>query len=367
LMGYLASIGGLGTQSFDAIDKWLVRVPAGAGIATIFASAAFGATTGASIATVMGLGPIVIPRMRELGYDDRVSISAVTSGGLLAIMIPPSIPLVVYGSIANVSIPKLLLAAYIPGVITTILFAATVMYLSTRVWKGSVDTSTKFSLGKALSSTKSSIGVIIAILVVFGGLYSGIMTATEIGALGVLTITSVSAPKIWKNRRQVPKALRDTVTTSCMVFILLIAAELLSKFITLSGVTFIIDEWLRNSSVSPVVIIIIMLLVYVPLGMFLNSMSMFLVTLPLFIPIVRTLGFDPVWFGILAVVLAEVGMLTPPLGITVYAMNALLPDVPLTKIFRAVSPFLIAELVVLLILIIFPQVTLWLPNMVYGN
>ncbi|MFC1914347.1 TRAP transporter large permease [Chloroflexota bacterium] len=364
MMGALANIGGLGDSVYSALEKWLSPIRAGSAIATIFGCAFFGATTGSSIATVVSLGRIVVPKMRSLGYDVKLAVSSVTSGGLLGILIPPSIPLVIYASIGNVSIPRLLLAAYIPGAITVIAFALTCFILGNFGYVS--PPRSKLVIKDALLATKQTVSVFILIIVIFAALYSGILTATEVGAFGLLMVIILSARGLLRHRGAIFGAFKNGVTTTCMIFLMIIGAKIFGHVLTISGLTGWLSEIILSIALPPLLIIVIILLIYIPLGCILDGISMYLITLPVFLPIVSSLGYDLVWFGILMVKVVEMGLLTPPVGLNVYAMKTVVPDVSLTTIFRSVIPFLIAEVAVVSVLVLFPLLSLWIPTQAYG-
>ncbi len=365
LTGSLVFESGLASNAFDVAHKWLGRLPGGLGITTIATAAAFAATTGSSAATSATVGKIAVPEMRRYGYSASMATGISAAGGILGIMIPPSISLVVYGIATNTSIGKLLIAGIIPGLVTAIIFsmgiAAVAMLRPTAVPRGSKE---RYAWRDKWMSLARMWGMILIFVVVIGGIFAGVFTPSEAAAAGCMLATVLLVMK--HGRHSTPKllsGLRDAAGTTCMVFFIIIGANVFSSFAALSGMADVLVKAILSSGWSAYGILALIVLMYIPLGMFLEPMSMALITLPLVFPIITGLGFDPIWFGVMITAVWEVALLTPPVGFNCYVIAGLFPDIPLQAVFKGAMMFIALELVAVVVLVIFPQLATWLPGL----
>lgn len=366
LMGFLANTAGVTDKAFSAGYKWLGQLPGGLAMASIAACAAFAATSGSSVATAGMVGAVAIPEMIKYGYDKRLASGAVAAGGLLGILIPPSIPFVLYGFITNTSIGKLLLSGIIPGILTAIAYCLCIFIL-TKYNPKIAGKIVKYSWGDRIRSLKDLSGIAGLFLIVVVGIYGGLLTPTEAAAAGAALALILSFKKNFSKLGEILKAFTDTGKTTGMILGICIGASLFTQFLSLTDLPNWLEKTVKSFGTSPIVILIFVLACYIPLGMFLDTISMLFITLPIFFPIITSAGIDPILFGVLVVKLEEVSLITPPVGINVYVIKGVADDIPLNDIFIGTLPFMITEFAVIAMLIAFPQICLWLPNTMMGN
>lgn len=362
LMGYTASYAGVTERAFAMAKRWLSAFPGGLAIATTLACAFFGACCGSSVATAAAMGSIAVPEMRKAGYEKKLACGTVAGGALIAMLIPPSIPLVIYGVITETSIGALLIAGIIPGIITTIVFSIGIMALI-RVKPQLAPPVQRFSWSERIHSLRWGWQVCVLFIIVIGGIYFGIATPSETAALGTVAALIMLVAK----RKGVIKALRmtfsDSLRTSAMIFAIICCATIFAWFLTVVGIPAMTAKVAVGLNVPPIVVVLLALAVYLPLGMFLDPTSCMLITLPILHPIiVGKLGFSSVWFGILVEKMIEIGLLTPPVGLNCYVLAGVVPDVSLTDIFKGVAWFLLFNAIATAILVAFPVLSTWLPN-----
>jgi tripartite ATP-independent transporter DctM subunit len=364
LMGQLAYAAGLSQSAYNAGNKWLGHIPGRLVIATVTAGAAFGACCGSSIAASAALGKATIPEMRRFSYNRGLACGTVASAGLLSSLIPPSLGFVFYGVVTGESIGKLLISGIIPGIITAISFALALTLIALRR-PNMAPRGVRASWTERFRSLPGLFWVGMIFIVVLGGIYGGVFTATEAGALGATLAMLIAVTMVLRKRSRwndIKEACLETVNTTAMVFALLIGAGIFSLFLAMSGLGQQLGQLVSASGLSPLAVIVIICLIYLPLGMFLDPASLTIITAPIFYPIVIALGFNGIWFGVILIKMIEISLLTPPVGLNVYVVKGIVPDVPLEDIFKGVAPFLIMEAIVLILLIAFPQIALWLPG-----
>ena len=361
LMGHLAFVGGYVTDLYDATQKWLGWLPGGLCVATVAGCACFAAASGSSLATAGTMGRIAIPEMKRLRYDIKLSTGTVAAAGTLGSLIPPSIFMVVYGMLTETSIGKLFMAGFIPGVISAVIYMAMIIIralynpnLAPRVygvtWK------------ERLASTKGLIGIFIIAIVVLGGIYTGLWTPTEAGASGAFSTLILTAVRGRLTRQNFNEALTDTIRSTCSIFVIVIGSMIFARFMAVSRIPAELSEYITGSGFPPLGIFIGVCALYVFLGCFLEPIGMMLLTLPIIFPTLVTLGYDPIWFGILIIKFTEIGMITPPVGLNVYILKGVTPDVKIDDIFRGIAPFLLMDIITLALLFAFPVLSLWLPS-----
>jgi tripartite ATP-independent transporter DctM subunit len=361
LMGYIAGEAGLNESLYRACYTWLGHRRGGLALATIGGCGAFAAICGSSLATAATMAQIALPEMRRYKYDDRLATGAVAAGGTIGILIPPSVIMVIYGLLTETSISQLFLAGIIPGILTVLGFMLTISIM-TRIDPKLGPPGPRSSPREKLLAIRDVWGTVALFLLVIGGLYIGIFSPTEaasVGAVGalVLGIFNRRSP-----RQLLSMSLVDTVKTTAMIFTVLIGAILFNNFLILASIPNLVSDWISGLPFGKTAILLIIIAMYLVLGCLLDSLAMILLTIPIVFPIVQALGYDPVWFGIIVVMVVELGLITPPIGMNVFVIKGIAREVPLETIFRGVTPFIVAQVILILLLIAFPSLALWLPS-----
>jgi tripartite ATP-independent transporter DctM subunit len=362
-MASLCLHSGLGQSLFRMAHAWLGRIPGGLSIATLGSCAVFGAASASSIATTVTIGTVALPEMRRYDYDDRLAVGSVAAGGTLGTIIPPSGMLMIYGIIAQQDIGDLFVAGILPGIVLTIMFVIMVA-IWVRINPKLAPLGPRTSMITKLKSILDSLEMLLLIALVIGGLIVGWFTPTEAGAMGAVGAIVLSLAR----RRLTIKALRDaamdTIRTAGMIFTILIGALVFTRFLAITTIPMQIAEWVGGLGLSPTVVMILILLIYLLLGTFLEEMAMILLTLPIFLPLVDALGFDLIWFGIIIMLVVIMGMISPPVGITMFVVKGIVPEVPMGTIYKGVLPFWAVSIVFTGILLAFPDLALILPGIV---
>ncbi len=362
LMGNFVARAGLAHELFHAAYTFIGHRRGGLAHATIAACAGFGAICGSSIATAATMSKVAYPSMKKLGYSDSLSTGVIAAGGTLGIMIPPSTIMVIYGIVTETHIGKLFAAGVLPGLLTAVLLMAAVVIVTSRDPEHAPAGET-FTWAQRLEALRGIWGVLVLVVVVLGGIYGGIFTATEgagIGASGAFFFALGRRTLSWKVLAEI---LVESARTTAMLFALLIAATIFANFVNFTSMPMQLTQTITTMGLSPIMIVAAMMVIYVILGTVMEELTMVLLTIPLFFPIVVQLGFDPVWFGVLIVMVIQIGLISPPVGMNLFVLNTLLPRVGLMTIFRGVAPYVLVQIVMLGILIAFPQLSLWLPSM----
>ncbi len=363
VMGGFASSSGLTRDMYAAFDTWLRSLPGGLGIATIGACAGFSAVSGSSVATAATMGMVALPEMKRYGYNSRLATGSVAAGGTLGFLIPPSIGFVVYGMLTEQSIGKLLVAGMIPGILLAVAYGVTIV-----AW---VKLNPKLAPAETLAATwgdkaRSLLGVwepLVLFLIVMGGIYLGLFTPTEAGAVGATALFLVAWAKRRLTWQNLVVALSESVRISVMVLFLVAGANVFSYFLALSTIPMQVAAWVAQLEVSRYLIHVIILLIYLFLGCFLDAISMMVLTLPVIFPVVTALNFDPIWFGVISVLMMEAGLITPPMGLNIFTVAGVAKDVPVEEIFRGVMPFLLSIFFIVALITLFPNLALMLPKM----
>lgn len=360
-MGELAYVSGLTREAYSATYKWLGRLPGGLAMATIGGCAGFAAVCGSSEATALTMGSFALPEMRQHKYDPRLAIGSIAAGGTLGILIPPSLAFVVYGLLTEQSIGKLFLAGFFPGILLASLFMITIYVLAKRnPLMGPAGHKTSWR--EKLTSIKDIWGVLILFLVVMGGIYGGILTPTEAAAAGAFSAFLIALLRRRVTIQNLTTAFMNTLTVTGFVFVIIIGAVLFGYFMAASGVSTALADFVSSLPVSPLGILIAILLLYVILGSLMDAFAMVLITMPILFPVILSLGFDPIWFGVLVVIMMEMGMITPPIGMNVFVIKGIARDVPMYTIFQGAWPFVLAMGICVAIIVAIPQIALFLPN-----
>ena len=365
LMGNFAFASGMSEGLYNAGNKWLSRLPGGLACATIAACAGFGAICGSTAATTATMGTVAIPEMRKYGYADSLATGTVSVGGTLGIIIPPSTPMIVYGIIAEQSIGRLFIAGIIPGVILAVLLCLTVV-AQVKLNPSLAKPGIRYSWRERFASLKSIIWMAVLFISVFACLFSGIFTINETataGAFMAMVITVLTRRMTWKTFFSVMK---DTVKTTAMTYLILIGAVIFGNFLAITRLPMTLAASITTLDVSPYLIFFIIVLIYAAMGCFMDALPMMMLTVPIFLPIITGLNFDPIWFGVMIILVMQLGLITPPVGMNCYIISGIAKDVPLQTIFRGSIPFVVAILAAILLCTIFPSLATYLPVAVYG-
>ena len=362
LMGNFVARAGLAHELFQAAYAFIGHVRGGLAHATVLACAGFGAICGSSIATAATMSRVAYPSMKKLGYSDSLATGVMAAGGTLGIMIPPSTIMVIYGIITETNIGKLFAAGVIPGLLTALLMMVGISVMTARD-PSHAPAGERTSWPDRWKALRGIWGVALLVFVVLGGIYGGLFTATEgagFGAAGAFLFALARGRLTWAILYQV---LVESARTTAMLFTLLIAATIFANFVNFTSMPGDLKEWITHLGLSPIMIITAMMFIYIVLGTVMEELTMVPLTIPLFFPIVTALGFDPVWFGVLIVMIVQIGLISPPVGMNLFVLNSLLPGVGLGAIFRGCWPFVAVMILVLGLLIAFPQLSLWLPSL----
>ena len=365
LMGYLASGAGLSRNLFQAANAWLGHWRGGLAMATVAGCAGFGAICGSSVATGATMCTVALPEMRRFRYADSLSTGSIAAGGTLGIMIPPSIIFVLYGIMTEQSIGKLLMSGVLPGIVETALFVGAIA-LVTAWWPQLGAPGPVVPLRERLRALRDIWEVGLLFAIVIGGIYGGLATAVEsaaFGAVGALLVGLFRGALGW---RELLEALDQTVRTTAMVFFIVIGADLFGYFMALSQMPQAIAAWLAALKVAPVVVLWGIIATYIVLGALMDELAMILLTVPIFYPVITSVGYDPIWFGVVIVVVVQIGLIAPPIGLNVFVIGGMARDVPLATIYRGVMPFVAAMVVLLVILTAWPGLALLLPRRMLG-
>jgi tripartite ATP-independent transporter DctM subunit len=358
LMGNLATKAGMSADLYQGCARLFGGLKGALAMATILACGCFAAVSGSSLATATALGQVSLPEMKKHNYSDSLATGCVAAGGTIGVLIPPSIILVIYGVLTETSITDLFVAAVIPGFMQIVIYALTIAII-VRVWPKSAGVGTPTSFREKLAALPQISSMFVLFALIIGGLYLGIFTPTEAAGFGVIFALCIGVPRRSLSLRQVVDALYSSIKTTGMIALIIFGAFLLINFFVLTRANITIADYILSFNASPFLILLVILLIYLILGCFLDSIGMVLLTVPVIFPIIVGLGYDPIWFGVILVIVVETGMITPPLGINVFAIKSIAPDIPLSTIFKGVVPFWGADLVRLALLVLFPALTLY--------
>lgn len=365
-MGNLAFHSGFGGDIFHTARQWVGRFPGGLAQATVAGSAAFGAACGSGIASCAMLTKVSVPEMTKHGYDKRLAFGCAGAAGPIAQMIPPSIMMVLYGILTEVSVAKLLIAGIVPGIVCTLSYMF-LIYGRVKWNPALAPPPERVPIKEALISTKGSWPIAALALLVMGGIYAGIFTPTEaggIGAFGTLALGFVMKRFRWGD---ITSAFFDTAKTTSMLYLIISGSYVFGYLLTITGLPTQLSELLTGLEVSRFVVLGLIMVFYLIIGCFIDLVPAMFITLPMIFPTIVKLGFNPIWFGVLIVQLGEISLLTPPFGLNLFVMKGLIPGVSMSDIIRGVFPFVITAAATLLIYIIFPEITLFLPNLMLGE
>jgi C4-dicarboxylate transporter DctM subunit len=361
-MGQLTATTGIAGDLYECLQRWLGRMRGGLGIASVFACGGFGAVTGSSVACVATMGTIVYPEMKKYGYNPQLATGVLAASGTLGILIPPSLAFAFYGTLTDTSIAALFVAGIVPGLLTMLIFAG-IVWVRCLINPAYGPLGPRFTMKQKLASLKGVAPIALIFALVIGTLYGGVCTPTEasaIGASGVVLVSLLMGRLTWSNLRQ---ALGETGLVSAFIFAIIVGGYLISRFLAVTQITDLLVSFITDLDPSPTGFILFMVLLYLVLGAILDVFGMTILTLPFIFPITTALGIDPVWLGVFIVIMTEVALITPPVGVNVFVMRGIATDVPMGQIFLGVMPFLIGEFVLIGLLVAFPGIATWLPSL----
>jgi C4-dicarboxylate transporter DctM subunit len=361
LMGALASRSGLSQELYDAFNAWLGGFRGGLALATVGACGAFAAICGSSVATAATMSKVALPEMKKYRYSDSMATGSVAAGGIIGILIPPSVILVLYGLLTESSIGDLFIAGFLPGILTIVVFMI-VISIVTRLHPESGPAGEKSTWKQKLNATLKTWAITALFATVIGGIYFGVFTPTEAAGVGAFGALFIAFSRKRLNREMMKETLLETGQTSAMIFTILIGAITLNNLVIFSGLANALADFVSGLDMSPATVMLIILLMYLIMGCFLDALAMILLTVPIFYPIVLDLGYDPIWFGIIVVMVVELGLITPPIGMNVFVIKGMVQSVPLVSIYKGVLPFVIGQVVLIIAVFLIPEIALWLPE-----
>jgi tripartite ATP-independent transporter DctM subunit len=364
LMGELFLRSGLARKMYATLDEWLSWLPGGLMHSNIGACAMFAATSGSSVATAASIGTVALPEMRSHGYNERLFLGSLAAGGTLGILIPPSINMIVYGVLTDTSIPQLYLAGFIPGLILTVLFMATIVVCCRLVpkWGGVRRHSNWRARFASLPHLLPPLGLFV---VVVGSIYMGFATPTEAAAIGVAATVVIAAFARQLSLTMLRNAFVGAMRTTCMVMFIVVGALFLNFILVATGGMASITGFVEHSGLSPTWTMLLIIGLYIVLGCFMDALAMVITTVPIITPIVVHLGYDPVWFGIIIVLVTETSLITPPIGVNLFVIQSIRGRGPISDVIIGSAPFVVTMMVMIAVIFLFPMLALWMPTLFY--
>ena len=365
MMGNFAFASGMSANLYDMANKWIGRLPGGLACATVAACACFGAICGSTNATTATMSVVAIPEMRRFGYDDSLATGCVAVGGGLGIMIPPSSCLIVYGIMSELSIGRLFAAGILPGIVLAILIIG-VIVLQVKMKPSLAPKGEKFTWKERWMSIAKCWDVLILFIGVFAAMFTGFFTINEAAAAGAMLALIIMACKRMLNWKSFSKVMWDSVKTTSMTYLIVIGAMVFSGFLSITQLPMKLAATIEGLDVSRYLILAVIVLIYLVMGCFMDALPMIMLTVPIFLPIIEGLGFDGIWFGVMIIIVMMMGLITPPVGMNCYVLSGIIKDVSLGTIFRGAVPYVIALLIGAVIITIWPDLALVIPNALYG-
>jgi tripartite ATP-independent transporter DctM subunit len=362
LMGMICFHSDLSSDFFNTMRKWFGRLPGGLAMSTVGGCAGFAAVSGSSLATAITMGTIALPEMKRYRYSDALACGCVAAGGCIGILIPPSIVFIIYAGLTEESIGRLFMAGVIPGILQVVLYLA-VIYIMCKLKPGLGPLGPRSTLKEKIYSLKDTWGILLLFSVVIGGIYMGLFTPAEaagIGAFGALILGFLKKKLTWA---KLLASLTDSVKNTAMIMLLLIGANIFGYFLTMSQIPFLLSEAVVALPFPNYLIMVTILLVYILLGAFMPVIPAIILTVPIFFPVVTSLGYNPIWFGVMIVMVVEIGQITPPVGMNVFALSGVAKGISLTTIYRGIVPFLAMNVLLMILIFIFPTIALYLPSL----
>ncbi|KGJ06641.1 TRAP transporter, DctM subunit [Paracoccus halophilus] len=366
LLGNISSEAGFSRGLYEAAFAWVGRLRGGLASASVIGCALFSAVSGSSVATAVTIGKVALPEMKRLGYGDALATGSVAAGGTLGFLIPPSTGFVLYAILTEQSIGRLFMAGILPGILLMALFIATIMIVAT-LDPLAGPRGPHVPMSEKLGRLGEALPLIGVIVISIGGIYAGVFTPVEASAVGagLVILFALAGRRIDAGRFRA--AVMETVKTSAMLYMIVIGANVLNPFLAVTDIPAALGNGLVGLGLGPYGTLMMIILGYIALGMFLDGLAMLVVTVPIVYPVILQLGFDPIWFGVVAVIVIEMGMITPPVGLNVFVVKGVAEGVPITTIFRGVGPFLLAMIIGLALIIAIPQIALLIPNSMFGT
>lgn len=362
LMGELLFISGISSELFGVFQKWFNRMRGGLATATIGASTMFSLASGSSIGAIGTMGVMAHPEMKKVGYDSKFSSGTIIAGGTLAILLPPSTAFILYGILAEQSIGKLFIAGIVPGIILILFYLITVLATAYIQPKLVPKDDTKYSWKEKLSSLKSTIWLVLLFVIIIGGMYIGLFSPTEAAGIGASTSFVFALIRRKLTFAKMREALERTIKTTGFIFAIIIGAFLINYFLMFTGLPDLLSKVIADSGLPAWVVLLLILVMYIILGAVLDALSMIVITLPIIAPTILMLGYDMIWFGVFIVLVSELALITPPVGMGVYVLKGAVPELNLGDIFKGALRFTIPILVLIFLLFVFPEIATWLPN-----
>lgn len=364
LMGVFCFYSEISTEIYETIRTWLGRLPGGLAMTTVGACTGFAAVSGSSLATTITMGTIALPEMKKNHYSDALACGTIAAGGTFGIMIPPSVPLIIYASLAEESIGKLFMAGIFPGILAAVLYIFTIFVITRlRPEMGPPGVSTSFR--EKIVSLKGTWGILVLFILVIGGIYLGVFTPTEAAGVGAFGALLLGLFKKKLTQKKILLSLADAAHNTTLLLLMMVGANIFSYFLTMSQIPFLLSETVTSLPVPGVVTMWAILLIYIVLGCIMPIIPIIVLTVPIFLPVVVSLGYDPVWFGIMMVIMAEIGQITPPIGINCITLSGVAQGVQLSTIYRGIGMFLVADIVRMILVFFIPGIALWIPHLMY--
>jgi C4-dicarboxylate transporter, DctM subunit len=364
LMGSFAFASGISQRLYKACYTWFGHYRGGLTVATVMACSGFAAICGSTAATAATMGSIALPEMKKYNYDDKLATGTVASAGTLGILIPPSTVLIIYGILTEESIGKLFIAGIVPGVLLTLLFVLTVILLCWRQ-PDLAPPGPKTTLKEKIVSLGGIIEAILLFMLTIGGLFLGWFSPTQAGAIGAFGAFFIGVFRKKLKLVRTIEILKDGLRTACMVLFIITGAAVFGHFLAISNIPFILADWVGSLPIPPMAIMGVIVFIYFIGGFFMDSMALIIVTIPIFFPIVTKFNFDPIWFGVIVVLVGEMGVITPPVGVNVFVIKGIAPQVPLHVIYRGILPFLGAIILLTAVMLMFPEIATYFPNLMF--
>lgn len=361
LMGAFATASGMSRELFQFANAWLGHRRGGLGMATIGACAGFSAICGSSVATAATFSKVAFPEMRRLGYSERLSTGVIAAGGTLGIIIPPSVPLALYGILTEQDVGMLFIAGIVPGILATLMYMATIRLIAA-FSRTEIKSADRPSWAERFAATRGVWAILVLFVFIFGGIYGGVFTATEAAAMGAVGALAIALVRRRMSRADFAAALVETVRTTAAIFTILIGALIFGYFLAITQVPQNLTAAITDIGLNRYVILVALMVFFLILGCVLDPIAMILLTVPIVFPLILELGFDPIWFGVIMVMTVELGLITPPVGMNVFVIKSVLRTVGLATIFLGVAPFILTDVIRLGLLIAFPELVTYLPE-----
>ncbi|MCY4462699.1 MAG: TRAP transporter large permease [Albidovulum sp.] len=367
LMGNLAGASGMSRDLYDAAHSWLGHLKGGLASASVVGCAGFSALSGSSLAAALTMGRIALPEMKSRNYADSLATGTIAAGGTLGILIPPSAGFVVYAILTEESIGRLFIAGVVPGILLTLLFVLTIWVIVSRDPEKAPQSAQREPLGKRFAALRKATWITGIIVVTIGGIYTGVFSAVEAAGIGAVLALAVTVLRGRLSIASISEVTASTLKSTGTVFLILFGAFVFKTFIGFTGVPFAVSQWVESQGFTGGQVVVAILLLYMVLGMFLEGFAILVLTIPLIQPVLESLGIDMIWFGVLIVIVLEMALISPPVGINVFVVKGIAEGVPLNTIFRGIWPFWFAMLAAVVLVGLLPQLALFLPNTMFGR